>query len=61
MDRQLNEKLDKLFTEVDHLEQVTDTDDLSDTEVAIALSIAKRVRRESTMVVRQLAALRDQL
>ena len=60
MNHQLHEKLDKLFTEVDHLDRAISSDVLTLDQTAIALSIAKRVRRESTMVVRHLAELRDQ-
>jgi hypothetical protein len=45
---------DKLFTEVDHLERVLD-------DVDLALSVAKRVRRDSTLLVRAIARHRDQL
>ncbi len=58
---QLHDALDKLFTEVDHLERLTDEDEVPEENVPLALSVAKRVRRESTMVVRHLAAARDQL
>lgn len=61
---QLHETLDKLFTEADYLSNLTEWDE-GDTpepeQVRIALSVAKRVRRESTLVVRLLASLRDQL
>jgi hypothetical protein len=57
MEDQLHEALDKLFTEVDHLERVTDTDD---PPVDLALSVAKRVRAASTLCVRALARIRDQ-
>lgn len=43
---------DKLFSEVDHLERVLE-------EPALALSVAKRVRRESTILVRAIARYRD--
>jgi riboflavin synthase len=56
---QLHDSLDKLFTEVHMLDQVTDTDELSDEKVRLALSIAKRARREIGNVVRSLAARRD--
>lgn len=52
---------DKLFTEIDHLDRVLDCDDLALERVELALSIAKRVRRNSTLVLRQLAEIRDQL
>lgn len=56
---------DNLFTEVDHLERVLgrwdDPDDLSPEAVMLALSVAKRVRDDSTLLVRALARLRDTL
>ncbi len=58
---QLHDSLDKLFTEVDHLDRVTGTDEWSVDRAELALSVAKRVRRDSTLVVRHLASLRDQL
>lgn len=58
---QLHEALDKLFTEVDHLDRITDTEDWSLGRIELALSVAKRVRRNSNLVVRRLASLRDQL
>ena len=57
---QLHDSLDKLFTEIHYLDRTTDTDELTPDQVGIALSIAKRVRRESTNVVRALAARRDE-
>lgn len=45
---------DKLFVEVDHLERVLD-------EPELALSVAKKVRRTSTLLVRAIARTRDQL
>jgi hypothetical protein len=61
---QLHETLDKLLTESDHLRVLTEWDEGEEpvlAQVRIALSVAKRVRRESNLVVRQLAALRDEL
>jgi hypothetical protein len=58
---QLHATCDKLFTEVDRLERVLDTDDLSEDRIRIALGVAKRVRRESTELVRELARRRDSL
>lgn len=57
---QLHDSLDKLFTEVDYLDRVTDADELPADRIQIALSVAKRVRREATNVVRSLAARRDE-
>ncbi len=58
---QLHDALDRLFTEVDHAERITDTDDWDSDRAELALSVVKRVRRNSTLVVRHLASLRDQL
>lgn len=59
---QLHRATDKLFTEIDHLDDVLgDAERLSEEQIVLALSVAKRVRRESTLVVRLLASLRDQL
>ncbi len=61
---QLHESLDKLFTEVDHLAVLTEWDEgdtVAPEQVRIALSVAKRVRRNVNLTVRQLAVLRDQL
>ena len=49
---------DKLFEEVDHLEDVLDGSD-DPARVPLALAVAKRVRAESTLVVRALARERD--
>ncbi len=53
------ELLDKLFTEVDHLDRITDTDEWDHDKAQLAVSVAKRVRSASTLTVRQFAALRD--
>lgn len=60
---QLHALCDKLLTEADHLERVMgdDEDDLTLGRIELALSVAKRVRRDSTLLVRQLASHRDQL
>ena len=58
MDR-LHDSLDKLFTEVDHLERLTDFDEIPADRLPLAVSVAKRARREVTEVVRRLAQLRD--
>jgi hypothetical protein len=47
---------DKLRTEMLHMEHLLDEDEV---RVDLALAQAKRVRRESTMVVRALARHRD--
>lgn len=56
----LHRSADKLFTEVDHLDRLIGDDPLTEDEVNIALSTAKRVRRESTLLVQLLAQLRDE-
>lgn len=61
---QLHRSADKLKTDTTHLETLSqriDLEDPSSDEVELALSVAKRVRRESTLLVRLLASLRDQL
>lgn len=61
---ELHDAVDKLTTETDHLAVLTEWDEAEmppSEQVRIALSVAKRVRRESNLVVRRLAALRDQL
>lgn len=49
---------DKLFEEVDHLEDVLEGTD-EPARVSLALSVAKRVRAESTLVIKALARERD--
>jgi hypothetical protein len=56
---ELHDSLDKLFTEVDHLDRLTDADELPADRIELALSIAKKVRREATDVIRNLARRRD--
>jgi hypothetical protein len=60
---ELHDASDKLFTEIDHLDRVLpdDLDDLTEDTTNLALSIAKRVRTTSTLLVRALAERRDQL
>ena len=55
---ELHRAADKLHTEQMHLERA-----LKDPEpnLDLSLSLAKKVRRASTIVVQQIAALRDQL
>lgn len=55
---ELHRNADKLTTEVQHLNNILDSDEPN---VDLALSVAKRVRRDSNLVVRALARLRDQL
>lgn len=60
---ELHHALDKFERATDHLVQITeriDPDDPDLARVAIALGTAKRVRRESNLLVRALARLRDQ-
>lgn len=57
--RQLHDTLDKLFTEVDHLDRITDTDELSPDAVLLALTVAKKVKRRASDLVRELARERD--
>lgn len=58
---ELHRAADKLFTEVDHLDRLLDGYDLPEGDgLLLALTVAKHVRRESTLVVRRLAELRDQ-
>lgn len=56
---ELHDQFDKLATEVDHLDDVLAVDEVGEQEVALALTVAKRVRREVTLLVRQLAQQRD--
>lgn len=49
---------DNLFTAVDHLDRVIG-DELTSQGIPLALSLAKRVRRESTLLIGQLAQERD--
>lgn len=56
MEKLHHETVNKLDTDLRHLRSAMDCG-----EVELALSIAKRVRRESTLLVRQLASLRDKL
>jgi hypothetical protein len=59
MHDQLHAACDKLFTETDYLDQILDADEVVEGKIDLALSVAKRVRRESTIVVRELARIRD--
>jgi hypothetical protein len=52
-------EVDKLDREVDHLHLVTDHDLRDRDSAELALTIAKRVRRQSNIVVRALARHRD--
>ena len=62
--RRVIAQADKLDREYDLLERMLDTpltDDTGIDSVALLVSQAKRVRRESNMLVRVLAQLRDDL
>lgn len=56
---ELNGIADKLFEDIDHLDRLLDCDHIGPEAAGIALSVAKRVRRESTLLVRALAQIRD--
>jgi hypothetical protein len=58
---ELHAQCDKLLTELDHLERLfdCDPDQFDHDRTELALLVTKRVRRESTLLVRQLAAHRD--
>jgi hypothetical protein len=56
-----DEAIDKLLTEADHFERVVGPEGISPDRVELALSVAKRVRRASTLCVQALARTRDQL
>jgi hypothetical protein len=58
--QEVRAQADKLDEQYDLLERMRDTD-LSLTHVQIMLGQAKRVRREGTLLVQQLARLRDHL
>lgn len=59
---ELQEVLHKFERETDHLLHLTDEHGgFTDEYIDLALSQAKRVRRESTLLVRALARHRDQL
>lgn len=58
---QLHRSADKLADDSRHLTHIFLGEELDPDEVELALSVAKRVRRESTLLVRLLASLRDQL
>lgn len=51
----LHAACDKLFTEIDHLERLVNRDELDEQRIKLALSVAKRIRRDSTKVIRALA------
>lgn len=55
---QLHGMADKLFDEVDHLEDIIEGED-AEARVELALSVAKRVRVQSTLLVKALARARD--
>lgn len=57
---ELHRQADKLRTDLHHLEDLLESCE-SEEAVELALSVAKRVRRNSNLLVRQLAELRDKL
>lgn len=60
---ELHHAVDKFLTEVDHLDGLLpeDLDTLDSDTIMLALSVAKRGKKQLTLVVRELARLRDQL
>lgn len=56
---QVHDVVDKLFTEMDHIDRLLDSDDMDEDRVALLLASAKRVRRDGNILVRQLAVIRD--
>lgn len=58
---ELHRAADKLFEELDHLDRLLDADLEDEATLVLSLSVAKRVRRHSNVVVRELAILRDDL
>jgi hypothetical protein len=59
---ELHDSIDKLFTELDHLARVVEREEAFDPEnVDLALALAKRVRSRSTILIRSLAKVRDEL
>jgi hypothetical protein len=57
---ELHRSADKLATDSQHLATLIEADDTpDDDQINVALGVAKRVRRTSTLLVRQLAELRD--
>lgn len=57
---ELHRQADKLRTDLHHLDDLLNLCESEDA-VELALSVAKRVRRNSNLLVRQLAELRDKL
>lgn len=55
----LHDLVDRVTTESDHLERVLASDSPSPEEITLALSIARRGRRQLTLLVRALAERRD--
>lgn len=58
---QLHRSADKLASEANLLSRTLRSDTSDEDVVAVALASAKRVRRESTIIVKLLVLLRDQL
>lgn len=58
----LHDAVDKVFVEVDHLDAILPEEREPDAiETDLALSVAKRVRVASTLLVRALAERRDNI
>ena len=56
---EVHRHMDNLAVEMRHLDNLMGEEEASEDAVAVALSVAKRVRRESNELVRALARLRD--
>ena len=58
---QLHGSADKLFADVEHLDRLLGEvdNDPSEARIRLALSVVKRVRSQRTILVRELAKLRD--
>lgn len=52
---------DNLTIEIQHLENILGGEEVSEDALLTALGVAKRVRRESTLLTRALARLRDEV
>jgi len=61
----LDAAADRLETEIDHLllqvESITQSEQLDDSHLELAVSQAKRVRRDATLILKLLAQTRDNL
>lgn len=56
---QVHRHTDNLLTDVDHLDRILDSDETQLAQLELALAVAKRVRRASTLLIRALASERD--